>query len=309
MKTLYPALLLLFAFTIIGSCLQAQSPDTSAAAHDSTTATGNPAKPHHHSHFLAEVSYQSNNVYMGRKDSEALQYYMPSITYEHKSGMYFSASAAYLDNSTESRIDVFTLEGGYAFDAGIYSGDFTATKYFYNSQSTSVTSGITFSMSYRNELDLGFITPSLTTGLDFGPTTDVNGSFGLEHEFEACNDKLRITPTFMANASTLNFYDSYFQQRRFKKRSGTKIITGTEKITGTVQDAGTFRMLDYEASLPLSYTVRKFTFSFTPTYAIPVNPAIVDVHTVYSTGSVSNKKTVEKLGNTFFWTLGVRCKF
>lgn len=303
MKTLYPALLLFFTLVIIAPGLQAQSTDSTKAA------TADSVKPHKHSNFEIEMTYQSNNVYLGRKDSEVLQYYLPSITYNHKSGMYFTASAAYLHNSTESRIDVFTLEGGYAFDAGIYSGDFTTTKYFYNSQSTSVTSGITFAVSYRNELDLGFITPYLTTSLDFGPTTDFNGSLGLEHEFAAFDNHLKITPTFVANGSTLNFYDSYFRTRRFTKRNGTKVTTGTVRITGIVQDAGTFRMLDYEFSLPLSYKAGHFTFSFTPSYALPVNPAIVHVQSVYSTGTTTNKTTKEKLENTFYWTLGVRYRF
>jgi hypothetical protein len=323
MKIVYPALYLFFAFTILGSRLQAQSttdtsaarrdtvatrPDT-AATRDSVSAGSDSAKPHKHSHFVVGVSYQSNNVYLGRKDTEVLQYFMPSITYNHKSGLYFSLSAAYLKNSTYSRIDVFTLEGGYAFRAGIYSGDFTATKYFYNNQSTNVAAGITGSLSYRNELDLGFITPVVTTVLDFGSASDFYGTFGLQHRFELFDDNLEITPSFVANAGTMNFYDNYFRERRFKKRKGTKVITGTVATTGTVQDAGAFRVLDYEASLPLSYTAGRFTFSFTPTYAIPVNPAVVHVHAVYSTGTVVNKTTVEKLGNSFYWNLGVSYEF
>jgi len=203
MKPLYTTLTLLIGFVLSEAPLRAQTADSSAAPQDSTS----PHK-HKHSYFEAELNYQSNNVYLGRKDSSALHYITPMITYTHKSGLYFSASAAWLKNPTDSRIDVATLEGGYAFSAGVYSGDFTASKFFYSSESSSVTSGITASLSYQSDLDLGFIESVVGLTLDFGPHTDFGASFGLEHRFGLWDDKLEITPSFTANASTLNFYNS-----------------------------------------------------------------------------------------------------
>jgi len=323
MKPIYTVLLPFMVLALFETPLQAQSQqsadttrdsirDASAkadtVAKDASDKDDSATKAPKHSHFEIGVTYQNNSVYLGRKDSSTLPYITPSITYNHKSGLYFTAEAAYLSNSTESRIDVVTLDAGYAFSAGIYNGDFTATKYFYNTQSTNVASGITASLAYQNGLDLGFIKPTVSATVDFGPTTDFNGSFGLEHTFEAFDDNLDITPTFVANASTLNYYDNYFHERRFKTRKGNQIVTGTVRTTGTVQDAGSFRILDYEASLPLSYAAGRWTFSFTPTYAIPVNPAIVHIHSVYSTGTVTNRTTVEKLENSFYCTMGVTFK-
>lgn len=283
--------------------------DSALAVKDSVSSKKKPAELTHHSYFEGSLNYQSDNVYLGRKDSTVMPYIIPMVSYYHKSGLYFSASAAYLKTAADNRIDLVTVEGGYAFHAGKYSGDFTASKFFYNSQSTSVTSGISAALSCQNGYNLGFIKPVLTATLDFGSQPDFEGSFGLEHTFETLHDNLDITPSFVTNASTLNYYDNYFEKKKFKKKSGSKTITGTEKITGTVLNASAFRIMDYEASLPISYSAGRFTFNFTPTYAIPVHAAEVKIYTVYSTGSPTTKFTTEKLENSFFCTLGITYQF
>ena len=258
------------------------------------------------SYFEFNLTYQSNNVYLGRKDSTALPYIIPMVSYFHKSGIYLTASAAYLKNSTANRIDVVTLAAGYSIAAGNYAGDFSATKFFYNSQSTSVTSDIKAALSYQNSYNFGFIKPTFTATVNFGnKKTDFESTFGLEHTFYLANDKLEIIPVFEVNASTLNYYSNYYRTRRFSKRKAKKTVTGTVDITGTVVDPSQFRVLDYEPSMPISYRAGKFTFSFTPSYAIPVNPAQIDLHYVYSTGTVTDKTNTEKISNTFFWTLGL----
>src|SRR5664279_4653201 len=104
----------------------------------------------HKSYFEAGMSYQSNDVYLGRKDSMLLPYYIPAFSYYHRSGLFVTLSINYLKNSTDSRIDLVTAEAGYMLSLGKYEGQFVASKYFYNAQSTSVTSAITASMAYEN---------------------------------------------------------------------------------------------------------------------------------------------------------------
>jgi len=282
--------------------------DSSIARTDSSGKAAPKDSTRTRSYFEAGMNYQSNNVYLGRKDSMTLPYFIPTISYYHRSGFYISASAAWLSSSTASRIDEFTLEAGYTFSAGNYSGDLTASKYFYSSQSTSVTSEIKGALSYQSSYEFGFIRPTFAGVLSFGNKTDFEGSFGLEHSFALCQGKLEITPIFQANASTLNYYSNYYKTRRFA-RKGKKAVTGTVAITGTVANPSEFRILDYEPSLLVTFKTSKFKFSFTPTYAIPVNPAEIDLHYVYSTGTTADKKNTEKIGNSFFWTLGMNYRF
>jgi hypothetical protein len=266
--------------------------------------------PPRRSHFEAGMSFQSNDVYLGRKDSTVLPYYIPEFTYYHKSGLYVSASLYYLKNATASRIDLVTLEAGYKFNSGKYDGQFTASKYFYNSQSTSVTSEISASLAYQNSFDLGFIKPTFEGTLNVGSKLDFAALFGIEHTFYFFEDKLDITPTFATNASTQNYYSDYYKKRRYTiKSKKQQAQTGIESISGTVINASTFKILDFEPSLPINYRIGKCTINFTPTYSIPVHPATIAIQTVKQNGTVIDRNRIETIENTFYWTLGATFLF
>jgi hypothetical protein len=138
--------------------LHAQDTLTWLHARDSTDPI---RKKVRHSHLEVGMSYQSNNVYLGRTDSPALHYYIPAVSYYHKSGLFFTTSLNYLKNSTVSRIDLFTLEAGYMFTAHKYDGIFTVSKYYYNSQSTNLAAAISEAVAYSNGYDFGFVKPRL----------------------------------------------------------------------------------------------------------------------------------------------------
>jgi hypothetical protein len=76
-----------------------------------------------------------------------------------------------------------------------------------------------------------------------------------------------------------------------------------------VEGASQFKMLDYEFTLPVNYTIKKFTFNFTPTYAIPVHPDVVDITTQIANQPPKTRTVTEKLGNSFYWQAGVTLKF
>lgn len=257
------------------------------------------------SHLEVGMSYQSNDVYLGRKDSSVLPYYIPELTYFHKSGLYATASLNYLKNSTASRVDLVTLEGGYIFSAGSYDGQLSFSKYFYNSQSTSVTSEISSSIAYQSGLDLGFVKPTFTATLNFGSKADFAGLFGLEHTFYFFSSRMDITPTFAMAGSTQNYYSDYYKKRRYTIKRGSKAgQSAIADISGTVVNASQFKILDYEPTLPINYRIGKCVINFTPTYSVPVNPATIDIQTTKPSGVVTDTSRIEKISNTFYWTLG-----
>jgi hypothetical protein len=187
---------------------------------------------------------------------------------------------------------------------------FTASKYFYNSQSTSVTAEIKASFAYQNSYDLGFIKPTFTGTLNMGSKLDFAAIFGLEHTFYLDDNKLDFTPTFAAGASTQNYYNEYYKKRRYTiKRKGQVTQTGIASISGTVLNASSFKLLDYEPTLPINYRIGKCTINFSPTYSIPVHPAIVAIQAVRDDGTVINRTRSENIENTFYWTLGVNIQF
>jgi len=260
-------------------------------------------------YLVAEISYMNDNVYLGRKDSARLPYLTFDLGYHFKSGFFVDASLNYLASS-DSRIEAVNFEGGYSFTSNKYSGEATFSKYFYSSKSTNVKSGVKSSLSYFNSYDFGFITPTFTAFLNFGGKTDVGGTLGLEHTFYALDDRLNITPAFAANGSTQNYYNNYYKTRRYTiKRKNKPPATGVANITGQVENASQFKLLDYEASLPIDYEAGKFTFSANPVYAFPVNPSIVQVTTTRANNTSTTRFNTEKTENTFFITLGVSYKF
>ena len=259
------------------------------------------------SHFEAGLSYLSNSIYLGRQDSLKVPYLTPTFSYYHKSGIYISSSLSYLNSAGISRIDLFDIDAGYIFTASKLSGDFYVEKDFYNSQSKNVKSETKGSVNVTLSYDLGFIKPVLLGGIEFNKTNDYYAAVGLGHSFFLADDNLEIDPSFLVNASTQNAYSSYYTKRKFETK---KKQVGADTITKAyLQNASDFKIMDYEFSLPLDYSVGKFIFDFTPTEVVPVNPNVVETTiTPPSSISVTHTKT-ENLTNAFFWSVGVIYSF
>jgi hypothetical protein len=299
-----PALLIISLICITGTRAQSnkKTSSTSDTVRIITVAPEDLLKEK--SHFTTSLEFQSNDVYLGRQDSSALPYFIPAFGYYAKSGLFAGVSANYLNTGDISRIDLFTVNAGYLFTKGNYDGTFTLSKYFYNSQSTSVTSEILGSINYDNGYDFGFLRTSLSLNVNVGSQADFGAEFGIEHNFHGAGDKLEITPTLTAGASTQNFYSDYFKKKLGIQRSGKK-SSGSGSITGSIPNASAFKLLAYEASLPFTYSTGKLKISFTPYYSIPLNAALVNVHAVTGGGQVIDKSATEHIANTFWWTAGV----
>ena len=248
------------------------------------------------SHFKAAVNYLTNSVYNGRKDSVVLPYITPSIGYYDKSGVYISGSLSYLAATNNSRIDVFTIETGYDFTINNkLSGGIYASKYLYNTNSTSVTSQTKGSVGGSLTYDPGIFTLSSGIDVSFASKADVNVSADIAHGFYSGENgnEWGITPTLSVNLGTQNSYQDYVKKRKSK---------GSGNSTVQTKNSSNFALLDYELSLPITYNGNNWGLFLTPTYAIPLNPISV----ANSTGS---SYTTEKLENTFFAQLGVYIKF
>ncbi|MFL5740785.1 MAG: hypothetical protein ACJ75B_11245 [Flavisolibacter sp.] len=257
------------------------------------------------SYFKFSGEYLSDNVYNGRKDSTAIPYLTPTVGFYHKSGLFLVASASWL--STEHRLDEMTIQGGYGFSKNKLEGEFSVEKSFYSNSSYSVTSEMSGDVSAYLGYDMGAIKTSFTGTYTFGSATDYGLSVGLEHSFSLFQDRAGITPTFTANASTQNAYNSYYQKRKYAKSRKGKVVA--YDITADLQNINDFKIMDYEASIPLSYSINQFTFECTPTLAMPVNPNQV-VLTIKSSNGGSGKRTyTEHLGTASFVSLGISYKF
>ena len=133
--------------------------------------------------------------------------------------------------------------------------------------------------------------------------------FELSHTFLLFIDNMDMTPTIAAAGSTLHFYDYYRQRRYTIKKKNKPNQTGIASVTGSVEQASQFRIMDYEATMPVEYSIGKCTLSFTPTYSIPVNASTIDIHTVRDNGTVLDRTKTEGIGNSFFFTVGASVMF
>jgi hypothetical protein len=262
------------------------------------------------SYLKAGISYLSDNVYLGRRDSVSVPYISPSLGYYHKSGLYFNSSFSYIPVSGEMRIDLITLEGGYTYSTKKLNVEISVSKEFYSSQSYNVNSEVKGRADSYLSYDLGFIEPSLQAGVNFASNPDFGIGLGLEHSFSTAEDKLEISPSFLANVATQNYYADYYKNRRYSSNRKTKKQGNTNyEITGSLSDASKFQLMDYELSLPINYTIKKFTLNFTPTYAIPLNPAEITTTVKPSNGNSYSQISVEKLENIFYCSLSLIYKF
>lgn len=281
----------------------AQKTDTSKTKADADSTA--PAR----SHLQMNVTYQSNNVSNGRKDSSVIPLVTPEISYVFKSGFEIDLSVGYNVHEPSPQVNQYTLAGSYTFNPGNYSGTATLSGFIYNKLSGSVTSEQKGSLAYSNSYTLPFIQPGINFTWTFGNhLPDYQISPNLQQQFNIGN--LSITPTFTMNAATQNSYNSYYQSRRFSipRNDGKPPLDPSITISGEVLNADQFQILDYELSCPVSYVAGKWTFSFTPTYAMPVHPA--DIKATITSNNMSRSFTYkETLPNTFYWSVEVLYAF
>ena len=260
------------------------------------------------SYFEADLSYLSNNVYLGRHDSLRVPYFTPTFGYYNKSGFYTSASLSYLNSADISRIDLFSIIAGYMFKVDKLSFDFYGEKDFYNSQSQNVKSETKGGLNGILAYNFGFIKPVLQGGILFNTKSDYYAALGLEHSFDFMDDNFEITPSFLVNASTQNYYSSYYSKRKFKpkrKNQAGGIIT----TKAVLLDASAFKVMDFEFSLPLDYSAGKFLFDITPSLAVPENPNTVLTTVTLPSGIEITRTKTEKLSSLFFWSAGITYSF
>jgi len=258
------------------------------------------------SHWDLSLTYLSDNVYLGRRDSTSVPYITPAIAYHDKSGFFISGSISYLPGADNNRIDVATIEGGYSYASDNLNVEISAGKDFYSDQSFAVNSAISGRVASYFSYDFGFIQPSLELGADFSGSVDIGTGFGLEHSFTVIENKLEINPAVKVNAGMQNFYNNYYKSKRYNS-SRSKNKNSGSTVSGSIADASRFQIMDYECSSAVEYTLHKnIKINFTPVFAIPVNESVITLSTKPSTGGSGSTSTYrENLSNIFYWSVGV----
>lgn len=265
------------------------------------------------SHFQLSVTYESNDVYLGRADSTVLPLVTPEISYIFKSGFEIDFSLAFNSNAPCWTLNSWTLDGSYTFNPGNYSGTVTVSVFNYSPNSGSVNAAQNGNIEYSNYYTLPFIQPNLSLTYTFvppGSKPDYQLSFALQQEFDfLSNGNLSITPAATMNASTQQYYNTYYKDKRFTiPRPGKAPLPDNVSISGEVLNSGEFQIQDYEFSAPVGFTAGKWSFNYTPTYAIPVHPPDIKLTTTVNSHAFV-KTYKESLSNQFYSQLSVTYAF
>ncbi len=267
------------------------------------------------SYIRFQTSYLSNAVYQGRKDINTTPYLTPTIEYNHKSGLFASASLSYLANDS-SRIDSRNLCIGYSFDTSHHlGGSVFISKPFYNDQSTNIKSDIKFSTSGNLTYYTSFINITTTGSLCFGESkTDLGAIFTLNHCFDLSSDTVHhsfsLDPTVAIYMGTSGIYQTYKTKRENYRRP-----FGIPDITITSTSSNKFQVMSYEFCLPISYDRAKWGVFLTPYYVVATNPITTRNKAFKQNGlevplpSDIPVYETEKLSNSFFVELGCYYKF
>jgi hypothetical protein len=292
-------------------------------------AQDNTSPTFHKSIFKSKLSYLSNSVYNGRKDTFEVPYLNLSLKYLNSNGFYLNSGISYLVSSYAQRVDLFNFSAGYFKSINDhFDFAFNLSKSFYDKNSVAVSSEILGNasglISYANkafDLSMGS-TVTFTSGLsDYSFNIDLSHSFSLDKI-----DQWALEPDVNANMGTRNYFDRYLSTRITKK--GTKRIpsgsttitvntTTTTETTVEALNATKMEMLDIEVSLPLNYRGPKWGFYILPTFAIPLSPIKYEatVTTTATVGSarptvtVKTSQSTETIVNTFFGEIGITYKF
>jgi hypothetical protein len=256
------------------------------------------------SHWVVGLTYQNDDVYLGRRDSVAVPYLSPSFGYHDKSGFFMTATASYLLIPGEHRFDAGSIEAGYSHESDHFSTEITAAKDFFSDQSFAVTSEILGRLSGHFSYDFDVIEPFVDIDANIGAQMDMAFGLGAEHSFSIVEDKLEIDPAFHVNLASQNFYNNYFANRRYNPNR--KNSNSSSSTKGQIANAAMIQLMDYELEAPLEYNWRKkLKLNFTPTLAIPVNPATITTTTKTSGGKNSSQTTTESLSNVFYFSVAV----
>jgi hypothetical protein len=249
------------------------------------------------------ISYSSDWVYAGRKDSLAAPYITPSVAYYHKSGLFIRGTFSYLVSPEEQRIDMYGLRGGYVYSKNDFYAGISGAAMIFNDSSYNVLSEVNGSIFTYAGYDFDWVDFSVDASLLFGESTDLMTGAEVSHTFYADRYRLKMIPAFYLMAGTQNYYFEYYKYRSSQGKGrgrGSGSGGGTTEPVITVSEYDKFRILAFELSLPVYYTIKKFRFSFTPTYVFPQSPSVATIDGI---------AYPEQLENTFYWNAGISYRF
>ncbi|CAD5255572.1 MULTISPECIES: hypothetical protein [unclassified Imperialibacter] len=252
------------------------------------------------------IKYTSDYLYMGRSDSVKAPYLSAAVEYIHRSGFFASGALSYLTASDQGRIDLLTLSGGYDYYGTNFLAGVSLSEYFFSDLSYTVQSEMKTYLSAYAAYDFSAFVLHADVNLGFSDNTDVFLGTEINRTFYMLQSRLRLTPLVMINAGTQQYYSEYYTYRSSQTGKGAAKGKGGgpsgqgSATSVSVLESNSFKILDYEAAMRITYRFGNWRLFGQATWAFPVNPSRV----------TSDAGTyTEELHPGFYWSSGIRVSF
>jgi hypothetical protein len=221
--------------------------------------------------LTVELDYISNSSFYGRNGGVKYPFLMFSTDFQTKKNVWVSSSFSHLID-TGKFINEINLSAGWDFELNDrIDGSISYAHYFFSSSSplvkTSANNSIVGSIGY----DWGFVYTTLSPNFVFGHSNDIFIAFGNSRYFEKVSifgkeDFISFEPKFSIIAGTQNFDRHYVVRKENSNGKGNP----NPHIVQAGGDSS-FKIIDYELSLPLTYSTGNLSFESRYIFSLPVN--------------------------------------
>jgi hypothetical protein len=241
------------------------------------------------------MNYNSNLNYYGRTEDIKSSGFFPLAEWWISPRFYLNAAPVFVSNSTQQMDYAGTVAtAGYQSVTEHWFFNAYAMKPFYEPTAKLVQSALKgqagLLLSKMNPL----VNISLGADVKFSDKTDFGASAGLDHmiRLQKNNTVFVIDPSVTAYAGTQQLTGSVTRQ----KTTVLGLPAGSETVSSQRQQ---FKILAYEASVPLILLQGKWTLMVSPSYIVPQNLV-----------TVTNRPDLSEKGeNTFYITAGLKYSF
>jgi hypothetical protein len=247
--------------------------------------------------FKISLNYNTGSNYYGRTDSLKSTGFFPLAELWLTQKFYINAAPIFVNNALQK----FEYAGSVATMGyqnvtkksivGVY-----VSKPIYKESSELVQSALKLQSGINLSLLNKYVNVNvggdvkLSDKVDFGTTGGLTHLICIENKDSSV---LVFDPAFYVHAGSQNFQRSYYE----KTNSGFLFFPGNEQLV--TEDITEFKILAYEATMPIVFAKKQWTFIATPSYIIPQN-----LITVRNRPDLS-----ERGGNMFYATLTAKYTF
>lgn len=247
------------------------------------------------------LNHSTTSTVFGRRDSIATPTLSPSFKYISHNNLFYQFSL-FRTNTTDKAFDELDAKIGYRYFIGNwFDGSVSYTRFMFNKDVARLTSLINNDLNLYFGFDLNYIYSGLS--IDF---TSGRKRFWVKNKVTGKNNLITV------KLKDVNYTWMNYRQFYIPTKKNTLIITPEiDFVFGTQNNIEVYRfgkLLNEESksavylkaiyyNLDILYTIRKFSFNFSPYYMVPYHSEITNItspYMVYYTSLIYTHKWEKK---------------